>query len=111
MNATTVSSRHTNVPGSSPRMIRLKIVVMPGTLRGKALPWTACRIAVGPVPASSRILTVPNLFTLARLACLPIFLYLLFGRDNPAGAAWLLGALGATDWVDGYLAATARSGQ
>ena len=27
-----------------------------------------------------------------------------FGRDNPAGAAWLLGGLGATDWVDGYLA-------
>jgi cardiolipin synthase len=57
-----------------------------------------------PVPASSRILTVPNLFTLVRLACLPIFLYLLFGRDNRAGAAWLLGGLGATDWVDGYLA-------
>jgi cardiolipin synthase len=48
--------------------------------------------------------TVPNLFTLARLLCLPLFLYLLLGRDNPAGAAWLLGALGATDWVDGYLA-------
>ena len=50
------------------------------------------------------MLTIPNLFTLARLLCLPLFLYLLFGRDNPAGAAWLLGALGATDWVDGYLA-------
>ena len=42
--------------------------------------------------------------TFARLLCLPLFLYLLFDRDNPAGAAWLLGALGATDWVDGYLA-------
>jgi cardiolipin synthase len=50
------------------------------------------------------LLTVPNLFTLARLLCLPVFLYLLFGRDNRAGAAWLLGGLGATDWVDGYLA-------
>lgn len=48
--------------------------------------------------------TIPNLFTLVRLLCLPLFLYLLFGRDNPAGAAWLLGGLGATDWVDGYLA-------
>lgn len=48
--------------------------------------------------------TVPNLFTLARLLCLPLFLYLLLGRDNRAGAAWLLGGLGATDWVDGYLA-------
>src|SRR3990170_1996419 len=51
-----------------------------------------------------RVLTVPNLFPLARLLCLPLFLYLLFGRDNRAGAAWLLGGLGATDWVDGYLA-------
>jgi len=54
--------------------------------------------------ASRRYLTVPNAFTLARLCCLPVFLYLLFGRDNRAGAAWLLGALGATDWVDGWLA-------
>ena len=38
------------------------------------------------------------------MLCLPLFLYLLLGRDNPAGAAWLLGGLGATDWVDGYLA-------
>ncbi len=61
--------------------------------------------AVAPVdPATNRILTIPNLFTLLRLACLPLFLYLLFGRDNPAAAAWLLGGLGATDWVDGYLA-------
>ncbi len=58
------------------------------------------------VPAGEvdRILTVPTLFTLARLLCLPLFLYLLFGRDNQAAAAWLLGLLGATDWVDGYLA-------
>jgi cardiolipin synthase len=49
-------------------------------------------------------MTIPNLFTLARLLCLPLFLYLLFERDDPAAAAWLLGALGATDWVDGYLA-------
>jgi cardiolipin synthase len=48
--------------------------------------------------------TVPNLFTLVRLLCLPVFLYLLLGRDNRAAAAWLLGGLGATDWVDGYLA-------
>jgi cardiolipin synthase len=50
------------------------------------------------------VLTLPNVITLMRLACLPLFLYLLLGRDNQAGAAWLLGALGATDWVDGYLA-------
>lgn len=53
---------------------------------------------------TDRLLTVPNAFTFARLLCLPVFLYLLFGRDNRAGAAWLLGGLGGTDWVDGYLA-------
>ena len=51
-----------------------------------------------------RLLTVPNVITLVRLLCLPLFLYLLFGRDNRAAAAWLLGGLCATDWVDGYLA-------
>jgi cardiolipin synthase len=59
---------------------------------------------VVPPPPGDRILTVPNLVTLVRLACLPLFLYLLFGRDDRANAAWLLGGLGATDWVDGYLA-------
>lgn len=48
--------------------------------------------------------TVPNLFTLVRLLCLPVFLWVLFGLDNQVGAALILGALSATDWVDGYLA-------
>lgn len=51
-----------------------------------------------------RIVTVPNVITSVRLACLPLFVYLLFGRDNPAAAAFLLALLGATDWVDGYVA-------
>lgn len=50
------------------------------------------------------IWTIPNAFTLVRLLCLPAFLYVLFGLENRAAAAWMLGALGATDWVDGYLA-------
>lgn len=50
------------------------------------------------------IVTVPNAVTLVRLLCLPVFLYLLFVVETRAGAAWLLGALGATDWVDGFLA-------
>jgi cardiolipin synthase (CMP-forming) len=54
--------------------------------------------------APNRYLTVPNAFTLFRLCCIPLFLYLLFGRDNQIAAAWLLGGLGATDWVDGWLA-------
>ena len=48
--------------------------------------------------------TIPNAFTLVRLLLLPVFLYVLFGLENRAAAAWMLGGLGATDWVDGYLA-------
>jgi cardiolipin synthase len=51
-----------------------------------------------------RVLTVPNAISVARLLCVPLFLYLLFGRDDEARAAYLMGALGATDWVDGYVA-------
>jgi len=57
-----------------------------------------------PVEGEDRILTLPNLITLVRLSCLPVFLWLLFGRDDRVWAASLLGALGATDWIDGYIA-------
>lgn len=49
-------------------------------------------------------LTVPNLITFGRLLCIPVFLWLLFGRENRAAAAWLLAVLGSTDWVDGWFA-------
>ena len=51
-----------------------------------------------------RILTVPNVITLVRLLCIPVFLWLLFGLHEQTAAAILLGVLGATDWVDGYVA-------
>ena len=54
--------------------------------------------------SGTRIITLPNLITLARLSCLPLFLWLLFGLEHRAAAAWLLAVLGITDWVDGYLA-------
>jgi len=57
-----------------------------------------------PSAGEDRILTVPNLITLVRLSCLPIFVWLLLGRDDQVAAALLLAALGATDWVDGYVA-------
>lgn len=63
-----------------------------------------------PAPAGTeggrpdRVLTVPNALSLGRLLCVPVFLWLLFGRDNRVGAATLLAVLGATDWVDGYIA-------
>ncbi len=52
----------------------------------------------------SRILTVPNLISTLRLACIPWFLWLLFSAEDRWGAALLWGALGATDWVDGWWA-------
>ena len=52
----------------------------------------------------NEILTVPNLITLARLLCLPLFVWLIFAEGRVLPAAWLLAALGATDWVDGYFA-------
>ena len=55
-------------------------------------------------PSLSRILTVPNLVTAVRLACVPLFVWLLFGAHRQTAAAVLLGVLGATDWVDGFAA-------
>jgi len=57
-----------------------------------------------PESPSRGIATWPNLITLIRLLCLPLFVWLLLGRDDRAYAAWLLGLLGATDWVDGWIA-------
>jgi cardiolipin synthase len=48
--------------------------------------------------------TWANLVTLIRLALLPVFLWLLFDTGHRAIAAWLLASLGATDWIDGFLA-------
>ena len=49
-------------------------------------------------------MTWPNVVTILRLALLPVFLWLLFSTDHRAIAAWLLAFLGATDWIDGFLA-------
>lgn len=51
-----------------------------------------------------RVFTVPNVISFLRLLCVPVFVVLLFVRENRAAAAWLLAVLGMTDWVDGYLA-------
>jgi cardiolipin synthase len=56
-------------------------------------------------PARSRILTIPNVISVLRLLCVPVFLWLLW-KPDPArrAAAVLLAVLGATDWVDGWIA-------
>ena len=50
------------------------------------------------------IWTIPNAISMARLACVPWFLWLLLSEDRPVAAGILLAFLGATDWVDGYIA-------
>ena len=56
-------------------------------------------------PDRSRILTIPNVISVLRLLCVPVFLWLLW-KPDPArrAAAVLLGVLGATDWIDGWIA-------
>jgi cardiolipin synthase len=51
-----------------------------------------------------RIFTLPNVITMVRLVCIPLFVWLLFGAHEQTAAAILLAVLGATDWVDGYVA-------
>lgn len=71
-----------------------------------AEPSRADRPPPGGQSREDRILTVPNFITLVRLCCVPVFLWLLL-RPHRAGwypAGLLLGGLGATDGVDGFVA-------
>lgn len=55
--------------------------------------------------ASDRVATVPNAISLARLVVFaPLFVILLLPLHSPLGALIAAIALGATDWVDGYVA-------
>lgn len=54
--------------------------------------------------SDGRVVSLPNAISLVRLACIPLFVWLLFAKDAPVAAAFLLGGLGATDWVDGWIA-------
>ncbi len=47
---------------------------------------------------------MPNVISVVRLACVPLFLWLLWGADQELAAGLLAAGLGATDWVDGYIA-------
>ena len=59
-------------------------------------------------PASAvlpeRILTVPNAISVARLAGVPVFLWLVLGPHADGWAVLLLIAAGVSDWLDGKIA-------
>jgi len=50
-----------------------------------------------------QLLLIPNLISLARLALIPVFVWLLW-IDEPVAAGFLFAFIGGTDWIDGYLA-------
>jgi len=54
-----------------------------------------------------RIVTIPNALSFARLAGVPVFLWLVLGLRSQAGDWWAVGLLfaaGASDWLDGKIA-------
>ena len=54
-----------------------------------------------------RVFTIPNLISLARLAGVPVFLWLVLGVQTQAGDWWAVGLLmaaGLSDWLDGKIA-------
>jgi len=54
--------------------------------------------------AANRVLTIPNLVSFARLLAVGVFWWVLLAEDDIVAAAWLIFAIGWTDWIDGYLA-------
>lgn len=54
--------------------------------------------------AARRVLTVPNVISVARLLCAPLLVWFLFGSEDHTAAFVLLAVLGGTDWVDGWIA-------
>jgi cardiolipin synthase len=53
---------------------------------------------------ADRLLTVPNVLSLLRLAAVPLFLWLLLGPHHDLLAVLVLALSGLTDWLDGKLA-------
>jgi len=55
-------------------------------------------------PPDGRVLTVPNLLSMLRLAGVPLFLWLLLGPHADGYAVLVLMVAGFTDWLDGKAA-------
>ena len=62
-----------------------------------------------PSPSSSRVLTVPNGISAARIALIPLFVALILDHDTTTVGLVLFAIVVATDWVDGTIAR--RTGQ
>ena len=60
--------------------------------------------AVVPGDQHERILTVPNAISVARLAGVPVFLWLVLGPKADGWAVGLLILAGLSDWLDGMIA-------
>jgi cardiolipin synthase len=68
------------------------------------------KAAAGDVAADDpegRVVTIPNAISVARLAGVPVFLWLVLGPRSQAGDWWAVGLLiaaGLSDWLDGKIA-------
>ena len=60
--------------------------------------------AVARADQQGRILTVPNAISVARLAGVPVFLWLVLGPQADGWAVALLIVAGLSDWLDGVIA-------
>jgi cardiolipin synthase len=56
------------------------------------------------MPASSAVLTVPNLLSLARIVSIPVFCWLAANARTRLWGIFLFAVIVSTDWVDGYIA-------
>lgn len=57
-----------------------------------------------PEPAQNRVLTVPNVLSIARLVLIPVFVYLMLGAHLLGWAVAILMFSGVSDWADGKIA-------
>jgi cardiolipin synthase len=72
--------------------------------RGRTVQAAGEAIAADP---QERVVTIPNGISLARLAGVPVFLWLVLGLRSQTGDWWAVGLLiaaGMSDWLDGKIA-------
>ena len=55
-------------------------------------------------PGTDRVLTIPNVISFARIALIPVFVWLIVERRTTFTGLVVFGAVVATDWVDGAIA-------